>query len=101
MEEEPLASKSPVLIVGGGLGGLTAALALARHEWPVIVLEGAPAFGAVGYGIQFGPNVFHALDRIGFLEHSLAHADAIEKADCPPALLMLDALNGKEVTRVP
>ena len=95
MEEDPLASKSPILIVGGGLGGLTAALALARHEWPVIVLEGAPAFGAIGYGIQFGPNVFHALDRIGVSEAVL------EKADCPPALLMMDALNGKEVTRVP
>jgi salicylate hydroxylase len=60
-----LALKKPILIVGGGLGGLTAALALARHGQPVTVLEGAPFFGAIGYGIQFGPNVFHALDRIG------------------------------------
>jgi 2-polyprenyl-6-methoxyphenol hydroxylase-like FAD-dependent oxidoreductase len=56
-----LALKNPILIVGGGLGGLTAALALARHGQPVHVLEGAPSFGAIGYGIQFGPNVFHAL----------------------------------------
>src|SRR5215510_14979740 len=95
MEEDPLASKSPILIVGGGLGGLTAALALARHEWPVIVLEGAPAFGAVGYGIQFGPNVFHVLDRIGVSEAVL------EKADRPPAVLMYDAITGQEITRVP
>jgi salicylate hydroxylase len=61
----------------------------------VTVLEGAPSFGAIGYGIQFGPNVFHVLDRIGV-------SDAVlEKADFPPALLMIDALNGKEVTRVP
>jgi len=84
---------NPILIIGGGLGGLTAALA--HQGQPVRVLEGAPAFGAIGYGIQFGPNVFHALDRIGV-------SDAVlEKADSPPAVLMIDALNGKEVTRVP
>jgi salicylate hydroxylase len=85
----------PILIVGGGLGGLTAALALAQRGWQVRVLEGAPEFGAIGYGIQFGPNVFHALDRIG------VSAAVIEKADSPPAVLMIDALNGDEVTRVP
>jgi salicylate hydroxylase len=83
------------LIVGGGLGGLTAALALARQGQPVRVLEGAPAFGAIGFGIQFGPNVFHVLDRIGV-------SDAVlEKADSPAAVLMIDGLTGEEVTRVP
>jgi 3-hydroxybenzoate 6-monooxygenase len=83
-----------ILIVGGGLGGLTAALALARHGHPVRVLEGAPSFGAIGFGIQFGPNVFHVFDRIGV-------SDAVlEKGDSPSAVLMIDALTGKEVTRV-
>jgi salicylate hydroxylase len=85
----------PILIVGGGLGGLTAALALAQRGWPVRVLEGAPEFGAIGFGIQFGPNVFHVLDRIG------VSAAVLEKADSPPAVLMIDALSGDEVTRVP
>jgi len=40
--------KNPILIVGGGFGGLTAALALARQGQPVRVLEGAPAIGAIG-----------------------------------------------------
>jgi 3-hydroxybenzoate 6-monooxygenase len=84
----------PIVIVGGGLGGLTTALALARRGWPVRVLEGAPEFGAIGFGIQFGPNVFHALDRIG------VSAAVLEVADTPSAVLMIDALNGKEVTRV-
>ena len=60
-----MAKDDPILIVGGGLGGLTTALALARHGMPARVLEGAPSFGAIGYGIQFGPNVFQVLDRIG------------------------------------
>jgi len=85
----------PILIVGGGLGGLTTALALAQTGWPVRVLEGAPEFGAIGYGIQFGPNVFHVLDRIG------VSGAVIEKSDAPPAVVMIDALTGEEITRVP
>ncbi len=60
-----MAKGDPILIVGGGLGGLTTALALARRGRRARVLEGAPEFGAIGYGIQFGPNVFHVFDRIG------------------------------------
>ncbi len=85
----------PILIVGGGLGGLTTALALARRGRSARVLEGAPEFGAIGYGIQFGPNVFHALDGIGVSEQVLAAADS------PAAVLMLDALTGRELVRVP
>jgi salicylate hydroxylase len=92
--EGDVRTKHPILIVGGGLGGLTAALAIARHGQPVSVLEGAPSFGAIGFGIQFGPNVFHVFDRIGV-------SDAVlEKADAPSALLMFDAFTGKEITRV-
>jgi 3-hydroxybenzoate 6-monooxygenase len=85
----------PILIAGGGLGGLTTALALARRGLPVRVLEGAPEFGAIGYGIQFGPNVFHVFDRIGVSDQILAQADA------PPALLMRDAFTGDELVRIP
>src|SRR6202035_717291 len=88
-------SREPILIVGGGLGGLTAALALARRGRPTRVLEGAAEFGAIGYGIQFGPNVFHVFDRLGLTEQVLAVADS------PPAVLMLDALTGKELVRIP
>ena len=64
LSEDVLPSDHPILIliVCGGLGGLTTALALARHGQRVRVLEGAPAFGAIGYGIQFGPNVLHRID---------------------------------------
>ena len=90
-----MTSDNPILIVGGGLGGLTAALALARRGYATRVLEGAPEFGAIGYGIQFGPNVFHVFDRIGVSEAVLAVADS------PVALLMMDGLTGKELLRLP
>jgi 3-hydroxybenzoate 6-monooxygenase len=85
----------PILIVGGGLGALTTALALARRGRRARVLEGAPEFGVIGYGIQFGPNVFHVLDRIGVTDAVMA------KADCPPALLMRDAFTGDVLVRIP
>jgi 3-hydroxybenzoate 6-monooxygenase len=90
-----MARDEPILIVGGGLGGLTTALALARHGRPSRVLEGAPQFGAIGYGIQFGPNVFHVFDRLGLREEVLA------VAVLPSALVMMDALTGKALIRVP
>jgi NAD(P)-binding Rossmann-like domain len=55
----------PILIVGGGLGGIAAALALGRKGFRVRVLEQAPEFGVIGYGIQLGPNVFSMFDRLG------------------------------------
>jgi len=90
-----MSKSEPVLIVGGGLGGLTTALALARRGRTARVLEGAPEFGAIGYGIQFGPNVFHVFDRLDLMEPVLAVADS------PLAVLMLDALDGKELVRIP
>jgi 3-hydroxybenzoate 6-monooxygenase len=90
-----MAVADPILIVGGGLGGLTTALALARHGRPSRVLEGAPQFGAIGYGIQFGPNVFHVFGRLGLSEQVLAIADF------PAALVLMDALDGKELIRIP
>ena len=90
-----MAGREPILIVGGGLGGLTTALALSRYGVAARVLEGAPQFGAIGYGIQFGPNVFHVFDRLGLVEPVLAVADS------PVAVLMWDALNGKELVHLP
>lgn len=87
--------REPILVVGGGFGGLTTALALARRSYRTRVLEGAPEFGAIGYGIQFGPNVFHVFDRLGVTERVLAIADS------PAAVVMLDALDGRELVRIP
>jgi salicylate hydroxylase len=88
-------SDLPILIAGGGLGGLTTALALARYGLRSRVLEGAPNFGAIGYGIQFGPNVFHVFERLGLSEGVLRIADQ------PPSVNMLDAFTGATVTSIP
>jgi salicylate hydroxylase len=90
-----MSKNDPILIVGGGLGGLTTAIALARRGRASRVLEGVAEFGAIGYGIQFGPNVFHVFDRLNLMEQVLAVADV------PAAVLMLDAFDGKELVRIP
>ena len=88
-------TKGTVLIAGGGIGGLSAALALAKRGWDVRVLEREPQFGAIGYGIQLGPNVFAMFDRLGITEA------VMEKAIVPGNLWMYDAYDGKPVLQVP
>ena len=85
----------PIIIVGGGLGGLTTALALGRAGRPARILEQAPEFGAIGYGIQLGPNVVPMFDRLGVTDAVL------ENGDVPDACLMVDAYSGEEITRIP
>jgi 2-polyprenyl-6-methoxyphenol hydroxylase-like FAD-dependent oxidoreductase len=58
-------SDLPVLVAGGGIGGLAAALALVRQGFKVQVFEQAPEIGEIGAGIQLGPNAFHAFDALG------------------------------------
>jgi salicylate hydroxylase len=86
---------APFLIAGGGIGGLAAALALARQGFPVRVLEQASDFREVGAGIQLGPNIIRAFDRLGIKDAVLADAWR------PGAQEMRCALSGQSVTRVP
>ena len=83
-----------ILIAGGGIGGLAAALALAQKGRKVRVLEKAAEFGEIGYGIQMGPNVSRMLDRLGVLK--TLEATAV----FPDALIFVDALTNKELTRI-
>jgi 2-polyprenyl-6-methoxyphenol hydroxylase-like FAD-dependent oxidoreductase len=83
-----------IIIAGGGVGGLASAIALGRKGADVRVLEQAPQFGAIGYGIQLGPNVFSMFDRLGLREAVLAHSIL------PKNVWMFDALDGKPVTAV-
>ena len=82
-------SELPVLVAGGGIGGLAAALALVRQGFKVQVFEQAPEIGEIGAGIQLGPNAFHAFDALGvgdkargravYTDYMVMH-DAIDEA---------------------
>lgn len=54
-----------IAIAGGGVGGLTAAIALQRQGHRVSVLEQARAFGRIGADVNLTPNAVHALDGLG------------------------------------
>jgi 2-polyprenyl-6-methoxyphenol hydroxylase-like FAD-dependent oxidoreductase len=57
-----------VCVVGGGIGGLTAALSLLRRGFDVQVYEQAAALGEVGAGVQVSPNASRVLHRLGLAE---------------------------------
>jgi 3-hydroxybenzoate 6-monooxygenase len=84
-----------VLIVGSGIGGLTAALALAGQGIPSQVIEQTAEFKEIGAGIQLGPNVFWMFEKLGLIEPISA------LAVFPENLVMLDSITGEEVTRIP
>jgi salicylate hydroxylase len=88
-------SSRPVLVAGGGIGGLAAALALARLGHPVKVLEQASSIGEIGAGIQLGPNAFSAFDALGVGEQARARAVYTDR------LVMMDAVDASEVASVP
>ena len=85
----------PIIIAGGGIGGLAAALALASRGYPTLVLEQAPEFREVGAGIQLGPNSWRCLRSIG------AEAQVKRLAVFPEALVMMDAVTAEKVISVP
>ncbi|GAB5439454.1 3-hydroxybenzoate 6-monooxygenase [Falsiruegeria mediterranea] len=88
-------SQDHILIAGGGIGGLAAALGLAQRGRRVMVLEKATRFGEIGAGIQLGPNAFHAFDYLGVGDAARAMAVYIDN------LRLMDALRGEEITRIP
>ncbi|PPE68351.1 3-hydroxybenzoate 6-monooxygenase [Caldimonas thermodepolymerans] len=89
------AQKLPVLIAGGGIGGLAAALALVRRGFEVKVFEQADEIGEIGAGIQLGPNAFHAFDALGVGERARGRAVYTDY------MVMHDAVDGKEIGRIP
>ncbi len=85
----------PVLVAGGGIGGMAAALALARRGSAVKVLEQAAQLGEIGAGIQLGPNGFAAFDALGV--GAMARAGAVYTDE----MVMHDALDETLVGRIP
>jgi 3-hydroxybenzoate 6-monooxygenase len=83
-----------ILIIGGGIGGVASALALARRGMSSRVLEKAPEFGEIGYGIQQGPNAYRMLDWLGVMK------DLEPQAVFTKNLILIDALTDRELARV-
>ena len=86
-------SSHSLLIAGGGIGGLTAALAIARGGHRVTVLEQAPVLAEVGAGIQLSPNASRVLIDLG-LGAALSRV-----AVCPREIRVHSSRAGGEVAR--
>jgi salicylate hydroxylase len=81
-----------LVVVGGGIGGLATALAVARTGRPVAVLERSAEFGEVGAGIQLAPNATRILTRLGVLD------ELCEVGVLPRRIVLADAVAGHELT---
>ena len=90
-----MANDHPILIAGGGIGGLAASLGLAQKGFRSLVLERAPELGEIGAGIQLGPNAFHAFDFLGVGETARGMAVYID------SLRLMDAMDGEEIANIP
>ncbi len=83
-----------VLVIGGGIGGLTVAIALRRHGFAVTVIEKDPTWSVYGVGIIQQGNVLRAVDALGILDRYVDAGvgfDAVE----------VYAPDGTKVARVP
>ena len=84
-----------VLVAGAGIGGLAAALALAREGFRVKVLEQSAQLGEIGAGVQLGPNAFAAFDALGIGEQARGRAVYTERME------MIDAIDESVICSVP
>ena len=83
-----------VVVVGGGIGGLANAYALATAGHKVRVLERAAEFAEVGAGLQIAPNATRILREWGLLD------EVVEAGVLPRRLVFKDALDGRELTHL-
>jgi 2-polyprenyl-6-methoxyphenol hydroxylase-like FAD-dependent oxidoreductase len=85
----------PVLIAGGGIGGLTLAVALARHGIASRVFEARSERPNEGAGIQLGPNATRVLRTLKLFDGILPQAVA------PESIIVNDGVSGHELARLP
>jgi 2-polyprenyl-6-methoxyphenol hydroxylase-like FAD-dependent oxidoreductase len=81
------------VVIGGGIGGLTAAVALRRVGWRVTVLERAATFGEIGAGITLLSNGLRCLDAIGL-------GDAVRRSGLPVLALGMRTPAGRWLSRL-
>src|SRR5271163_4381123 len=89
-----MTNRIPLLIVGGGIGGLATALAVSQKGLPAHVVEKSPDFTEYGAGLQLAPNATRILDRLGIFSEIRANATF------PRRLVLMDAVSGREITAV-
>jgi salicylate hydroxylase len=89
-----VASSRTIIVAGAGIGGLTAALALARKGWRVIICEQSPELSETGAGLQLSPNVARLLIELDLAEKLQPHVVA------PEWLLIRRARTGDEIARM-
>jgi 3-hydroxybenzoate 6-monooxygenase len=87
-----VSAEVPILIIGGGIGGMVTALALARAGFPAHIAEQSPEFGEIGAGIQLAPNALRILDGLGVL------AELAALAVRPQHLVFMHADTGRHLT---
>jgi salicylate hydroxylase len=87
--------REPILIAGGGIGGLASAIGLAQKGVASIVLEKVSRLAEIGAGIQLGPNAFHAFDQLGVGDAARAMAVYIDR------LCLMDAVSGEDIVQIP
>lgn len=90
-----MTSTRPVLLAGGGIGGLTTAIALARAGLDSHVLERSTFAEESGAGIQLGPNATGRLRKLGILDMLMPSAFR------PEAVWLFDGLTGRRLATVP
>lgn len=86
---------SPFLIAGGGIAGLAASLGLARIGKSSHIFEKAPAFDAIGAGLQLGPNAVRALQYLGAWDAVAPHCVS------PTGIHVRDGISGSILQRIP
>ena len=90
-----MASSRTVIIAGAGIGGLTAALAIARHGFGVTVFDQAQRLEEIGAGIQLSPNASRILIALGLGEQLRRHVVA------PEELRVMNARTARVLARAP
>ncbi|MDB5520971.1 MAG: monooxygenase [Tardiphaga sp.] len=90
-----MATTRTIIVAGAGIGGLTAALALAAQGFRIVVLEKAERVEEIGAGLQLSPNASRILTALGLHEAIAARALA------PDAVSLMSARAGGEIARLP
>jgi salicylate hydroxylase len=84
-----------IIVNGGGIAGLTAALCLSRAGFRVDVFEKASGFETTGAGLQISPNALHVLEMLGLSRH------VKNVANGPSAIRIMAAASGREIVGIP